>query len=306
MTLEDKEKIKAFGYNPEIKTFPLDNDKIQFLAYLSNLLTHTKLDESPLNLTASDIVKQSQSFFLKFFTPQSVRIIPLEQDEEFLKMVENIPNPRKLSKKISHLTIKGSPFDIPIKDDKITNIKSYIINNPTHQYFRLSKYPLIPRENIIYRNISIETPTTIITPFSYTHEITHTQESSHQGAIKDYTNSEVLSIFMEKLHAYLSGQKEFLAVELERLKSLHNDLNYYRLFPFETLKYVYIESTIKAEILFYLFLSSEKMQKYILKSIQDIFSGFSTLEDLLKKLMITTQGRRKYQAVECNLSQKTK
>ena len=31
MTLEDKEKIKAFGYNPEIKTFPLDNDKIQFL-----------------------------------------------------------------------------------------------------------------------------------------------------------------------------------------------------------------------------------------------------------------------------------
>ena len=65
-----------------------------------------------------------------------------------------------------------------------------------------------PKHHIIFREINLSSTTSEHTSASYIHEITHTQLDRLKGTIKEYYNSEVLSLFNEFFHAAVLDQSE--------------------------------------------------------------------------------------------------
>lgn len=189
------------------------------------------------------------------------------------------------------------PFELPVR----------FVNEPYYYgnvslCTNISDNPeFLKHMKIFFKSIELGHKTNDMTGVCYVHEIVHTQLESIKGIVKDYYNSELLSIFMELVYAYEKG----VVLLRETLKNRINMFltEFHSLYNFISSKDItedglwhnviackYIVSTVKAFHLFCNYYIGDDIEKNnILWEIQSVFSGRKSLEDVLDILGITYQ-----------------
>ena len=187
--------------------------------------------------------------------------------------------------------------------------KSLLFIHPTNPYkipltyidskdiFTGSLYEYFPpySDKIIFQTIYLNRIITELTSATYVHELTHTQIDSLSGCLSNYYDAELLSIFLELVHSHSIDQTENLLRINDSRRILEMLTVSERLLStprtqeeilFEDFKY--LNSGLKAYNLFYLYYyGTTELKKEILDSVNEVFKGNITLEDLLKKYEIT-------------------
>lgn len=156
-----------------------------------------------------------------------------------------------------------------------------------------------PRHHIVFREINLAHPTTEQTSCSYIHEITHTQLDRLKGTIREYYNSEVLSLFNEFFHAAVLDQSEKIlkfddARRIHEMSIIAQELRDYHDGKLEETRdelledSKYLVSILKAYNLFIKFYyGTEEVQSKILEGIQAVFDGYMTIEEFLLREEVT-------------------
>lgn len=200
----------------------------------------------------------------------------------------------KIGGKIIQFIRNIDPFKLPLygigKDDIFCGavIEEITANKP-------------PKPQILFRGIELFKEVTEQTSTSIVHEVTHTQLDSIKGSIKNYYNTEVLSIFNELFHSAILDSDERLlslndARRIYEMKILTEEIDehnkgiktYTRDYLLDNSKYIL--SDLKAYSLFIKFYyGSDELKNDILDSIQAVFDGIITVEDLLDHYDITEE-----------------
>jgi len=205
------------------------------------------------------------------------------------------------------------PFELPVR----------FVNEPYYYgnvslCTNISDNPeFLKHMKIFFKSIELGHKTNDMTGVCYVHEIVHTQLESIKGIVKDYYNSELLSIFMELVYAYEKG----VVLLRETLKNRINMFltEFHSLYNFISSKDItedglwhnviackYIVSTVKAFHLFCNYYIGDDIEKNnILWEIQSVFSGRKSLEDVLDILGITYQNSLEQTHIQ-TLIEKTK
>lgn len=188
-----------------------------------------------------------------------------------------------------HFVRKIDPLKLPINLIQSNDVFSGSVT----EMFPVGNKP------IIFYEINLNSQITEQTPLSYVHEITHTQLDSLKGSIKEYYNTEVLSVFNELfLAAILDKDERMLRLNDSRriyeMSTTAQELrNYFdgkiKMNRDELLNCCkYLISDLKAYNLFVTFYNAnDSIKNEILDDIQSIFDGFITLEEVLAKYDIT-------------------
>ena len=184
------------------------------------------------------------------------------------------------------------PFALPLKQEKDTD----------EFYGSLNEVIFFtePYKTIYYKSISLSQNITELSKLAYTHEIAHSQLNHVRGLIKEYYNTEVISIFLELVHALELNDGEYLltahdSIRLTELKYIIDELNkYYDRRNEPEIKKVllegslYLQSTLQAYNLFIKYYNSPiSIKKEILQSIQKLFDQEHSLEELLSHFDIS-------------------
>lgn len=269
MPISIKEEIAYRGCNPNPKVIVPSKELIS----ISNLISMANLEEHLLpKERLREVLKSSRNFLNSMY---DLHYVP----SEIIK-----------KKFIFSLECTGNinPYSLPI----------FKIETDDDFYGCLKEILSAEEEiKIIFRGIELPKNPTKITSLSYTHEITHTQLNHMRGLIREYYNTEVLSVFNELLHAYYTKDNEVLLREHDarRLKELAfiidflntKDENNYNI-ERQIEGSCYCESTLKAYNLFIrYYFGTESIRKHIIKSIQRVIDGEITLEEILDSLDIT-------------------
>ena len=189
---------------------------------------------------------------------------------------------------------------------EVNPLKLPITLVPTDDIFSGSVTEILTKESsrkphIIFRGINLSKTITEQTSASYIHEITHTQVDRLKGAIKEYYNLEVLSIFNELFHASVLDKDEFLlrlndSRRIHEMSVIAQELKEYsqglttmsREELLDCCKYLI--SGLKAYNLFITFYyADDYLKNEILDDIQAVFNGYSTIEEILYKHRITLE-----------------
>lgn len=291
--ISKKTEIKIHGYEtlePEI-TIP-KKEALDFISLLDDLDLESR--SYYLNLsTKKEITKKAKDFFKRHFKLHPVPYKSSFKDHlDFLTLLTL--NNIEICLMFYNLNIKINPFLLPLAFKK-DEMACMAVENATC----IDNEEFIKKMQISYRKIILSEPITELSEASYVHEITHTELTSSKGIIKKYYNSEVLSIFLELLDTLESSNSNRLLpledairmLELNReIKMLsdysQNIKNYDHESLIESSKYS--ESIIKAYALFSeYYYGTPALRKYILTSIQNIFDGNLSLEELLDEFEIT-------------------
>lgn len=205
------------------------------------------------------------------------------------------------------------PFELPVR----------FVNEPYYYgnvslCTNISDNPeFLKHMKIFFKSIELGHKTNDMTGVCYVHEIVHTQLESIKGIVKDYYNSELLSIFMELVYAYEKGVvllretlKNRINMFLTEFHSLYNFLNSKDITEdglwHNVIACKYIVSTVKAFHLFCNYYIGDDIEKNnILWEIQSVFSGRKSLEDVLDILGITYQNSLEQTHIQ-TLIEKTK
>ena len=205
------------------------------------------------------------------------------------------------------------PFELPVR----------FVNEPYYYgnvslCTNISDNPeFLKHMKIFFKSIELGHKTNDMTGVCYVHEIVHTQLESIKGIVKDYYNSELLSIFMELVYAYEKGivllretLKNRINMFLTEFHSLYNFLNSKDITEdglwHNVIACKYIVSTVKAFHLFCNYYIGDDIEKNnILWEIQSVFSGRKSLEDVLDILGITYQNSLEQTHIQ-TLIEKTK
>ena len=189
------------------------------------------------------------------------------------------------------------PFELPVR----------FVNEPYYYgnvslCTNISDNPeFLKHMKIFFKSIELGHKTNDMTGVCYVHEIVHTQLESIKGIVKDYYNSELLSIFIELVYAYEKGVvllretlKNRINMFLTEFHSLYNFLNSKDITEdglwHNVIACKYIVSTVKAFHLFCNYYIGDDIEKNnILWEIQSVFSGRKSSEDVLDILGITYQ-----------------
>ncbi len=259
-----------------------------------------KLNSKTIKLSRvelADAKRESENFLKNHYNLHKIYYGNNEElGAEFLKYdFKNIYQVNRIYKKIIR---KIEPYQLPIMIDES---KGYCDGQLNEVIPNCKDYRLLRIVPVVNDSITLGKTATNFTGGVITHEITHSQINYHKGTTKSYYNQEVISIFNQLLHnlekgengVYLAIDKFFRIIEI---KDEINELNAYHDVPgspatdslFNITKY--LESTLKAFMLFEIYLNSNNRIKYdILNHIQRIFDGKKTVEALLSKYNITLQ-----------------
>lgn len=194
----------------------------------------------------------------------------------------------------NHNGIYISPYHLPIAKigEELTNglLEEQIIYLDSEEFFR--------HNHITYHQIILPKDATNLTEGTYVHEITHTQLNDRIGAISSYFDSELLSIFLELVCLYENQGEDTLKIQdairtdelIKDVALLNAEENgFIQVGDNDLLQLSKYTSSIKKA--YHLFLEyyygTIPLKKYILTSIQNIFNGDLSLEDLLLEFDIT-------------------
>lgn len=291
---KDKELL-VHGHEPLNEVLNPKQDLLDFKAFIEEL----KLPERQYHLnysTKQKTLSDAKNFFNRNFKLHKIPYkgeLRCSLDYYILRYVPGIEVPLRLH----NITRYINPFDLPIEYSTEEQNDCMVVENITY----MDSEEFLKRMKISFQKIVLPPTITELTESSYVHEITHTQLIHVKGIIKDYYNSEVLSIFLELLNIYESvNQQNLLPLEdcartielCENLNILISHANGTILSSEEDLidTTKYSISILKAYGLFIEYINgSSSLKKYILNSIQNIFNGDLFLEELLDEFELTPE-----------------
>ncbi len=268
MTLTKDEEIIRRGYMPNPEIILPNSSLMRTLTTLENckiVTSHYNIHKVNLD----DALSKAKYFL----------------DENFKLHNVSTTKSIRIGKKCFSLLHPIHPYKLPIctiesKDIFDGSIVEYLPSE-THK--------------VIFKNINLNATATDHTSVQYVHEITHTQVDSQNGCINNYYDAEVLSIFLELVQAYsadstenllrindsrrllemLTVSEQLLSIPRTRRDTLIEDSKY-------------LCSGLKAYNLFITYYyGSSFIRKEMLRSVQQVFSGGITLEDMLSKYDVT-------------------
>lgn len=272
VNIEQEVKLRGYENTPEI-IIPQ-----QPLLNLTSILESPYLDQIP---EKKDTIRNTRNstidFYESFFTLNRTPFI-----------VEKKYGPIKIEK-------RGDihPFGLPIK--KVKDVDTFF-GSLNEVMFLTEPYP-----TMYYKSVSLCEKPTEITKLAYTHEIAHTQLNYVRGLIREYYNTEVISILLETIHAFEADPSERLLYvhDSNRLRDLSyiiKELDKYHTKTDEEIKNVliegslYLQSTLEAYNLFIkYYYGSIELKKEILSGIQSLFNQELTLEELLSRFDVSLE-----------------
>ena len=268
------EEVKLRGY----ETIPQIIIPQQSLLNLVPILESPYLDQIP---EKKDTMRNTRNNTIDFY-------------ESFFNLHRT---PFILERKIGPIKIEKRgdihPFGLPIK--KVKDVDTFF-GSLNEVMFLTEPYP-----TMYYKGVSLCDKPTEITKLAYTHEIAHTQLNYVRGLIKEYYNTEVISILLETIHALEADSSERLLYvhDSNRLRDLSyiiKELDKYHTKTEEDVRNVliegslYLQSTLEAYNLFIkYYYGSIELKKEILSSIQALFNHEITLEDLLDSFDVSLE-----------------
>ncbi len=268
-----KEQIRRRGYSSEIEPYIPTTDFIVTAAQIGQLDTNKKINNL-YHMSIEDAISDTNIFFKVLYKLHDVPYMKYKINTPFFKIVK-----RQLI----------SPFDLPVFSKTVSD-----------DYFYGDLITALPKdgyEEIAFLGITLNSLVSELTSCIYTHEITHSQIDSVYGAVKNYYNSEVISIFVELQIAELlnKGEKILRIEDSRRIYEIENlarelkDYHQKRLEKSEDdalLDSKYTISDVRAYNLFSeYYYGSKATKEYIRSRIQSIFDGKCSVEELLNEFM---------------------
>lgn len=293
--IDKKRELIAHGHDPLNGILIPQSELIDLGTFIENL----EIEKKPLYLGPSNKdkeLKEAKDFFNKKFKLHKIPYkgeLRCSLDYYILRYIPGIELPLRLH----NITRYIHPFDLPVRYTSETISECMVVENITF----IDTEDFLKRMKLSFKEIILPPTITELTSSSYVHEITHTQLAHVRGIIKDYYNSEVLSIFLEILNVYESENSKTLLPlqDAVRLTELYQELhmlvshnigveNHSEEELIDASKYSI--SILKAYGLFIEYLNgSPALKKYILTSIQNIFNGDLCLEELLDEFELTPE-----------------
>ena len=300
------------GHDTDIKLVELSDKLIDLAVMLAKDEEYEKSEFKPIYKQPKIILKESKVFLRNKFILHSIPYA----DETIIKLKLHgrlVRSENDLIKLYNGVGRLVDPFELPVR----------FVNEPYYYgnvslCTNISDNPeFLKHMKIFFKSIELGHKTNDMTGVCYVHEIVHTQLESIKGIVKDYYNSELLSIFIELVYAYEKG----VVLLRETLKNRINMFltEFHSLYNFISSKDItedglwhnviackYIVSTVKAFHLFCNYYIGDDIEKYnILWEIQSVFSGRKSLEDVLDILGITYQNSLEQTHIQ-TLIEKTK
>lgn len=284
------------GHDTDIKLVELSDRLIDLAVMLAKDEEYEKSEFKPIVKQPKIILKESKVFLRNKFILHSIPYA----DETIIKLKLHgrvVRSEKELVKLYNGVGRLVDPFELPVKFVS----EPYYYGNVS-LCTNLSDDPeFLKHMKLFFKSIELGNKVNDMTGVCYVHEIVHTQLESVKGIVREYYNSELLSIFMELVYAYEKGVvllretlKNRINMFLTEFHSLYNFL-----YGSDTtedglwhnvIACKYIVSTVKAFHLFSnYYLGDEIERNNILWEIQSVFSGKKKLEDILDILGITYQ-----------------
>lgn len=264
-----EERANIYSYNDLIEIR-------KYLSDISDLIYNEKLFSQLTDYDINKVKENAQNFYSDYFNLHDIYYVDKLYSERF-----NIL--RKINKKIitnayEQNKIK-SPFDLQINyGDKLEDCFVYTYNIPIYGKI-ISVFKNISLTNKNINNTITET---------YIHEICHTQIPTQTFGKLTNFNDELFPIFIELLYS-INNQKNNMI--LSRLNNLNKSIKlYYEYHDTNMFEYVYrsikyIESTLKAFMLLYLYdtETNASAKSRIIDDIQSIMDSNLSIKDFLLK-----------------------
>lgn len=217
-------------------------------------------------------------------------------DELMLKLRLNgriVRDSQDLLKLYNKVGLNIKPFKLPVKFVS----EPYYYGNTVLLTNISDDEDFLRGMNIFFKRIELGEKTNSFTSVCYVHEIIHTQIESLKGIVRDYYNSELLSIFLELVYSFEQGEillRENIKIRIHLFLIEFNRLSKYYLNSKEygdkwnvIVSGKYIVSTLKAFNLFSkYYLGSDLDKKYILELVQSVLDGNCCLEEILNVMDI--------------------
>lgn len=248
--------------------------------------------------SADKVIKTTKEFYSILFKLHPVLILP-EQFRGIFKnyMDSNTKTTEGFASLLSMYAITDSPFSIPVE-------KEFSFQ----EYASLFTYNTmgLDEEKLPIINVKIlMTPPTNLSPCFYASQICGTQTDRIKGTIPNYHDQFILSILIEKILAYELNEDIFSSIENYRIAELKKDIRIIEAMPNDNRIWAYYISMLKAEELFDYYVSlSNDDKKDFFRTIQRIFDGEVSLQELLSKYQVSVDSELAIPAIKRNLSLK--
>ena len=292
LTLDMEQERKRHGYEvgltaprmgknfKEIKNFVDNNDYPLYIG-------------TPM--TASKVKRQTRELFTSLFRVHNVYILPEKYNQLFDSYLgSKVKTTEGFSSLISKYASYETPFYIPLKQETTDPYCSGLIC-----YFPDG----LDEEALpIINSKIVMSPYTNLSPSFYVNQICSTQLDGVRGSVPNFHDREVLGILMEKILAYESRDDIFPIIHNYRMHELKVDMHLIKEDPKNNVAWSFIISTIKAEELFDYYVSlSDNDKKDFFQTIQRIFDGEISLQELLNTVEISLEAERAIPALKRNL-----
>ena len=258
-------------------------------------------------ISADQMVEDTKAFFSKHnFTLHKVNYVALK---EFATVGINATSIEQVIERINALIVPKDPFEIPR-----VFIPGHTMEGETQKPLALiPDETYLQRVPIVFSKIHLGNNITTLSSATYAHEITHTQLESIKGAVRNYHNKEVLSVFIEKISAYRQNPDAYKISDMMRLRHLLECISILAMAKNTNIsksllieQEAYVISILKAYKLFDLYVSSNaKKKKEMLANIQRVFDGNLVLEDFLAIYNITNENSLNSESIKRHLKQLT-
>ncbi len=208
--------------------------------------------------------------------------------------------------------VMKDPFDLPVNYVS----QPYYYGNVSLLTNLSDNEDFLRNMKLLFKSIDLGEKTNLMSSVCYVHEIVHTQLESLKGIVREYYNSELLSIFLELLYALEHSEELYRETLKNRINlfliEFHSLYNYVinGVVPDDGKWYIvvackYIVSTLKAFNLLNKYIQEDELGKSdILWMIQKVFSGNNDLEEILNKLNVTYDNSLDYGHVKTLLKRK--
>jgi hypothetical protein len=213
------------GHSTDVTLLELSDKLINYAVMLAKNEDYEKSEFKPISIRPKLVLREPKIFLRKNFVLHKVSYA----DEAVIKLKphgKKVKSEKELVKLYNGLGTIIDPLEIPVK----------FVDEP-YYYGNLSLLTslnddpeFLKHMRLFFKSIELGKNTNEMTGVCYVHEIVHTQLESLKGIVRDYYNSEILSIFVELLYAVDRGPvlfKEALKNRINMfLTEFHSLYNY--------------------------------------------------------------------------------
>lgn len=237
-------------------------------------------------------IKESEDFMRSHFNLHKILYQKSElinnhfQKYEYVRIADAI-------KAYKNLLVYIEPYQLPI--ELLDKEFDFGLTEESNLFFDDLK--LLSITPTYFESIKLSSLITDHTPSIISHEITHSQIDSNKGVTEFYYNLELIPVFIQLVHVLENDSANLerdinlrllhISNAIRVLNNNYTNENAYHLDElFEKTKY--LESILKGLMLFEIYLNANKSsQNAIFESIQNIFDGKITVEEVLEKYNVT-------------------